>query len=184
VLRSFAGRLRPTPSMVVAMAALVVALGGTSYAVTRLPARSVGTTHLKNAAVTRAKLANNAVDGSKVAFNALTGKDIKEKSLARVPSAASAERATSTGGLDKVTYKVATGTVGPNSGAAATATCDAGQRAVGGGVRMDDVSNTYVIDAYPVPDGTAWSGHVFNTDTTRGHGFAVTAVCLPAAAVG
>jgi hypothetical protein len=32
------GRLRPSPSMAVAFAALLVALGGTSYAIAQLPA--------------------------------------------------------------------------------------------------------------------------------------------------
>jgi hypothetical protein len=42
--------------MVIAIFALVLALGGVSYAATQLPANSVGTTQIKNRAVTRAKL--------------------------------------------------------------------------------------------------------------------------------
>jgi hypothetical protein len=54
------GRLRgrrPSPAMVVACVALVVALGGTSYAAFRLPANSVGTRQLRRGAVTKAKIA-------------------------------------------------------------------------------------------------------------------------------
>ena len=42
--------------MVVAIFALVLALGGVSYAATQLPANSVGTKQIKNGAVTRAKV--------------------------------------------------------------------------------------------------------------------------------
>ncbi len=47
---------RLSPSMVVACLALLVALGGTSYAALRLPANSVGTAQLKNGAVTSVKV--------------------------------------------------------------------------------------------------------------------------------
>jgi hypothetical protein len=77
-------RHRPSPAMVVACIALAVALGGTSYAATKLPARSVGTKQLKKNAVTSPKVKNNA----------LTGADVLESSLAQVPSAASAVNAT------------------------------------------------------------------------------------------
>ena len=60
-------RRRPSPAMVVASVALLVALGGTSIAaVSALPARSVGTKQLKDKAVTKAKLASNAVTAAKV----------------------------------------------------------------------------------------------------------------------
>lgn len=45
-----------SPALVVATIALVVALGGTSYAVSQLPPNSVGTKQLQNRAVTPQKL--------------------------------------------------------------------------------------------------------------------------------
>ena len=56
-------RLRPSPAMVVACIALLVALGGTSIAaVTQLvPRNSVGTLQLKNNAVTSAKVKNQSL---------------------------------------------------------------------------------------------------------------------------
>ena len=170
--------------MVVAIIALVIALGGTSYAVSRVPARSVGSLQLKNGAVTRSKIAKSAVDSSKVAFNALTGFDINERKLKQVKSAAVADHATAAIGIDKVVYKSATGTVGPNGTASATANCDTGQHAISGGVKVDDANNEGVADSYPLPGATGWTGHVFNIDSARGHGFAVTAVCLPVTTVG
>lgn len=52
-----------SPALVLSVIALVVALGGTSYAVSQLPANSVGTAQLKNRAVT-----NNKLSPSTIAF--------------------------------------------------------------------------------------------------------------------
>jgi hypothetical protein len=48
---------RPSPALVVSCVALVVALGGTSYAAFRLPTNSVGTAQLRRGAVTKVKIA-------------------------------------------------------------------------------------------------------------------------------
>jgi hypothetical protein len=177
--------LRPSPSLVIAIIALVVALGGTSYAVTRIPAHSVGSLQIRNGAVTRAKIARSAIDSSKVAFNALTGLDINERKLKKVGSAINADHATAAAGLDKIVYKSASGTAGANGGVGtATATCDAGQHAISGGVRVDDANNEGIADSMPVSGGGGWTAHVFNIDSARGHGFSVIAVCVPATAVG
>ena len=49
-------RVVPSPAMAVALVALFVALGGTGYAVTRLPSNSVGTTQLRKNAVTSSRI--------------------------------------------------------------------------------------------------------------------------------
>jgi hypothetical protein len=77
-------RLRPSPAMVIACIALMVALGGTSYAAIKLPRNSVGAKQLKK----------NAVTGPKVKANTIKGADVLESSLAEVPSAATAATAT------------------------------------------------------------------------------------------
>ena len=71
----------PSPAMIVACCALVVALGGVSYAASMLPRNSVGTAQLQNKAVTRAKLSNNAVTGAKVSNGTLTAADFKAGQL-------------------------------------------------------------------------------------------------------
>jgi hypothetical protein len=111
----------------IALLALFVALGGTTYAATALPPNSVGVKQLKksavvttkianravtnpklansavtelklaNDAVTQSKLANDAVNGAKVANDSLTGDDIVESSLGKVPSAATADTAAPSG---------------------------------------------------------------------------------------
>jgi hypothetical protein len=52
---------RPSPAMLVALLALFVALGGSSYAALQLPKGSVGTKQLKNGAVTSPKVKNNSL---------------------------------------------------------------------------------------------------------------------------
>ncbi len=81
----------PSPAMVVAVIALVAALGGTAFAA--LGKNSVGTRQLRSKSVTTGKLANNAVNGAKVANRSLSGSDIDLSALGTVPSATSAQRA-------------------------------------------------------------------------------------------
>lgn len=64
-------RRRPSPAMMVALTALLVALVGTSYAATKLPANSVGAKQLKK----------NSVTGAKVRSHSLNATDFKTDSL-------------------------------------------------------------------------------------------------------
>ncbi len=67
-------RFRPSPAMIVAIIALVLSLGGTSYAAIVLPANSVGNKQIKK----------NAVTGAKVKNGSLTTSDIKASSLSKL----------------------------------------------------------------------------------------------------
>jgi hypothetical protein len=71
--------------MTVAVIALIVALGGTSYAAFAVPKNSVGSRQLKNNAVTTKKIKNGSVTGAKVNLS----------TLGRVPSAITANTANS-----------------------------------------------------------------------------------------
>ena len=76
---------RPSPAMIVAMLALFVSMGGTGYAVSKLPKRSVGpaqlrknavrSEHIKAGSITTAKLAKSTLSSlrSPVAAPALAG---------------------------------------------------------------------------------------------------------------
>lgn len=85
---------RPSPALVVSIIALVVALGGTSYAAFSVPRNSVGTKQLKENAVTTSKIKNGTVTGKKIANNSITGKQINASTLGTVPSANTANTAT------------------------------------------------------------------------------------------
>jgi hypothetical protein len=106
-------RLRPSPAVAIALLALFVSLGGTTYAVTALPRNSVGNEQLRDRAVTEDELSNRAVisrklatgavvprtiarasiTGSRIAPNALGGGQIDEDSLGTVPRSQDADRA-------------------------------------------------------------------------------------------
>ena len=87
-----ASNRRPSPALIIAIIALIAALGGTAWAA-GLKKGSVGSRQLKSAAVTTGKIANNAVTGAKVAKETLTGADIDVGKLGNVPSASHASSA-------------------------------------------------------------------------------------------
>jgi hypothetical protein len=178
---------RPSYASVVSTLALFFALGGGAYAAATLPANSVGPRQLKKNAVERAKIKNNAIDASKVLKNSLTGDEVKESTLDKVPLADLADNAThadAAGALDKVSYRSASATApAMTDSTAATATCDPGQRVIGGGVRVDNPAIAVVDDSYPDGGGTAWTAHV-GTGSAGGTNFTVTAICVTASAAG
>jgi hypothetical protein len=185
VLRTVRPRL--TYANVTATLALFVALGGGAYAAATLPRNSVGTRQLKRGAVTTAKLhkravtnsklRKNAVTSSKVRNNSLTGSDINESTLGAVPSAAIAT------GLAHVTYKAVSGVAPAGDVGTATATCDAGQHALGGGAKVDDVINSFILDDFPTAGGTGWTTRVGN-GSTGNTAFTAYAVCAPVSTTG
>lgn len=95
-VRSF----RPTPSFIVALLALFVALGGTGYATfgvhgSMIAERSIAGAKLKDQTVTSrklksvdgSKLIERSVPGTKLLGNTLTGEEIDETTLVEVPLA-------------------------------------------------------------------------------------------------
>jgi hypothetical protein len=74
-------RRLPSPALIVACVALVVALGGVSYAAAVLPKNSVGAAQLQKKAVTTAKLRKSAVTGAKVKNGTLLAADFKAGQL-------------------------------------------------------------------------------------------------------
>jgi hypothetical protein len=194
-------KLRPSPAMAVAVTALVFAAGGTSYAVSQLPAASVGAKQLKsqsvtapklktgavttqklgNQSITRTKLATasvtgqaiarNSVSGGHVLGNSLTGDQIDEVTLGTVPSAATA-------GIAGLTFASVRGpSLEPGYGGSAHVECAPGASPIGGGVRVDDPSSMVARDAYP--QGHGWTANVSNFGSSAA-GFAVHVVCAQA----
>lgn len=136
-------RLRPSPSMAVAFLALLVALGGTSYAVAQLPANSVGAKQLKK----------NAVTAAKVKDRSLLAQDFKSGQLpsgprgAQGPAGPAGERGPA--GATNVTVRSGAPGLGRS-----TANCFGGERAVGGGGVTPDADSFLWVSSPNVQDGT------------------------------
>jgi hypothetical protein len=165
-------RTRISYANVVATIALFIALGGTSYAALQLPRNSVGPKQLKKNAVTAAKIKRNAVITAKIKSNAVTGSKINEATLEKIPQAAAADA------LSNFDYNSATVANPAGANTVGAVSCDPGQRVVGGGIKVDDVANQFIIDSYP--RGTdGWQGTVGNAGGSAPN-FTVIVICTSA----
>jgi hypothetical protein len=142
--------------MVVACIALLVALGGTSFAAaTQLARNSVGTQQLKNGAVTNPKIRNNAVSSAKVA----------NRSLLRVDFAPGQLPAGPTGPQGPAGPAGSAGPAGPAgpAGVIGTITVRTSSALVDGGVAENGAYNTRRVTALcqgnerAISGGTSWS---------------------------
>jgi len=136
-MRAIPHRL-PLPAMIIACVALVVALGGVSYAATVLPKNSIGTAQLQRKAVTGKKIAKNAVTGPKVANATLTAADFKAGQLPAGPKGDPGPKGdkgdTGAPGVSGREYVIgAEVSVNPGQVGGAQVTCPAGKKVMGGG---------------------------------------------------
>lgn len=76
---------KPSPAMPVALLALFVALGGSSYAAITLSTNSVKSKHIAKGAVKRSEIAKRAVNSAKVADFSLLAQDFKSGQLPTGP---------------------------------------------------------------------------------------------------
>jgi hypothetical protein len=87
---------RVSPAMGVAMVALVLSLGGTSFAqgaAARL-GKLISGSKIKRASIPGNRLVKGGVTGDRIKSNSITGKQIDEKTLGNVPSATRAQKVT------------------------------------------------------------------------------------------
>jgi hypothetical protein len=123
--------------MLVALAALVVSLGGNSYAAVKLAKNSVTSRAIKDGGVERADLAKNAVGSAQVADGSLLATDFKAGQLPAGPQGPKGDKGDK-GDAGQTTLAVRAATASrtatntdPN--VAATARCNPGEVATGGG---------------------------------------------------
>lgn len=123
---------RPSPAMIVAIVALICALGGSAYA-----AGKIGSKNLKKNAVTTKKIKDDAVTGSKIANGAVTGGKLAN------------------GAVGVVMRQGPTTNIPGNTAAKAEVNCKPGERATGGGVYNEaNVGSLLVTSSYPLPNPT------------------------------
>jgi hypothetical protein len=155
-MRAISARL-PSPAMIVACVALVVALGGVSYAATVLPKNSVGTVQLQKKSVTASKLRKGSVTGAKVKDGTLLAADFKAGQLqAGAPGPKGDTGAPGVSGLQYV--QAVSPSIAPGAIDGADAKCPAGKKAIAGGEVSED--DTPIVESYPTGEG--WSTLVRN----------------------
>lgn len=156
-------RRRPSPALVVAIAALIVALGGTGYAASQLPPDSVGRRQLRDGAVGPTKIRTNAVGPAQIRSGAVRSAQVRDGSLRAKDLAPGVLPAKATSQVRQATGDpVAPGAVG-----AVSVPCAAGERVTGGGGGFagPPVTNDKLVDSIPVgfdrPPGR-WRVSLFN----------------------
>ena len=137
---------------VTATLALIVALGGTSYAAINLPANSVGSKQLKKRSVTNSKLRANAVTSGTVKNGSLRARDFKAGQIPVGP--------TGPAGATNIVRRFAPSPpVAPGAVGAALATCAAGEHVITGGLEGEGVvftPNTFTLEeSFPRTTSTA-----------------------------
>ena len=168
---------------VLALLALFIALGGTSYAALTLPKNSVGTRQIKPRAVTLSKLSTSA----RKSLKGHTGPAGHTGPVGPVGPAGPTGRTGDTGmtgarGPVNVVMRIGTSAaVAANASATASADCDAGEMATGGGFFTQ--VDVQVTASRPVPltagaQATGWQATVKNT-TASSASFGAYAMCTP-----
>lgn len=145
-----------------ALLALFVALGGTSYAtVVNVPRNSVGTPELKRNAVKAAKIAPNAVRTGHVLDGSLLSADFKPGQIPQGPKGDKGDKG-DRGDAGATNVVVRTQSPCPNGlptnvHCVTIPRCEAGERAVGGGAGMTgNLGDEELQQSYPLEaDGTA-----------------------------
>jgi hypothetical protein len=154
ILRSGLLGRRPSPAMIVACLALLIALGGTSVAaVSQLTRNSVGPLQLKNGAVTNPKIRNNAVTSAKVRNRSLLRSDFAPGQLPAGPTgpqgpagaAGPAGPAGPAGGIGAITVRSQAQPIADTTDndevygtAEVSALCNSGELAASGGAGWSD----------------------------------------------
>jgi hypothetical protein len=204
-----ARRMLPRPSTVLALVALAVALGGTGYAATLLPAGSVGTAQLKNGAVISSKVKNGSLRAADFAPGELpAGAQGPQGPAGSAGPQGPAGPAGSQGpkgdsgasgsqgpqgppGISSLTYVARDfGPFPAHAQYPGEASCGSNLHVVGGGVLTDGgYAEQAVNSSYPSNgDGshnegtTGWAAYVDNLSSSE-QGFTVYAICAAVSSV-
>lgn len=188
--------MRPSPALVVAIFALIVAMGGTSYAAITLSKNSVLSKHIKNGQVKTADLKASAVTGAKVKNGSLAATDFAAGQLPAGPQGPAGVQGPAgpqgiPGPVNTVTVVASSSLLAPGDFDDVTASCPAGMEAIGGGPDPGNVYNMSITASYPLVNGirplslangqhgaaTGWRAWIRNDSGTTGYIFKVMVVC-------
>ena len=157
----------PSPAMVLAATALLVALGGTSVAaVSQIPRASVGAAQLKANAVTSPKIANNTIVSADVRNGSLLRADFRRGQLPAGPVGAQGPQ-----GLPGLSAREQVSAESPQSSLAQrniTVTCPTTKKVIGGGVELSGPGRARVTVTENKPNGdNGWEAEAFEAVATN-----------------
>jgi hypothetical protein len=159
-------RKLPSPAMVLAATALLIALGGTSIAaVTQVPRGSVGAPQLKNNAVTGPKIANSTITSVDVRNGSLRRADFGRGQLPAGPVGPQGPQGPpGLSAREQVSAETVLTSASPKN---ITATCPAGKRVIGGGVELSGAGRARVTVTENTPAGeSGWEAEAFEAVAT------------------
>lgn len=160
---------RPSPALIVSVVALIVALGGTSYAAIKLPKNSVGTAQIKPGAVRSPDVKNGS----------LLAADFKAGQLPAGPAGAPGEKGPqgekgekgekgetgATGSIGQITIQrtdvplpAGPDATTPGPVTSAFASCPGGYRLIGGSVNVSSSTGAEVLISRPATDNVGSGG--------------------------
>jgi len=158
---------RPRSGTVIAFLALLIALGGTSYAAIKLPANSVGSKQIKKNAVTGKKVKDRSLTASDFATGQLPAGAVGPTGPAGKDGAPGKDGVDGTSATTNVVMRFPTSSTTITNGNSATsfANCAAGEKATGGGYFVQGGITVNASRPYPLSDGgtaTAWQVNATN----------------------
>ena len=168
---------------VLALLALFIALGGTSYAALTLPKNSVGTPQIKPRAVTLSKISTSARKSLKGQTGPAGHTGAAGPTGPVGPTGPKGDTGlTGASGPVNVVIRIGAATAVAASGSAtASADCDAGEMATGGGFFSQVDVQVTASRPVPLTDGaqaTGWQATVKNTTASSAF-FGAYAMCTP-----
>ncbi len=160
-------RKLPSPAMVLAGIALLIALGGTSVAaVSQIPRASVGAAQLKANAVTSPKIANSTIVSADVRNGSLLRADFKRGQLPAGPVGAQGPQGPA--GLsarEQVSAETPQNSLSPKN---ITVTCPTTKKIIGGGVELSGPGRARVTVTENKPTGdNTWEAEAFEAVATN-----------------
>jgi hypothetical protein len=161
---------RPSPAMVVACISLFVAAGGTSYAAVKLPKNSVGSAQLKSNSITSAKVRNGSLKEGDFANGQLPAGPQGLQGPRGADGAKGKDGTNGTNGQNGLLGTVVVrrtdialpdppgGPGVPGAWQSAFATCNAGEKIIGGSVNVTNGDRAEVNISRPALDNAGAGG--------------------------
>jgi hypothetical protein len=171
-------RRLPSPATIVALAALFIALSGTTYAVTRIPDRSIDSRQLKKGAVRSENIANGAVTASKLSRGLSARIARSARALRSDPTYADrAGYADNAGHADRATL-ADSATTATSAGSATTADSAGTAATAGDAAKLGGHDASYYLPRSTIVDVPRFSLGSDETRVILDHGpFTITARC-------